>query len=212
MQKITLTVAALWLQSTFAGGALAAESVYTELPSDGAGCVAVDPGQAAADGEGGSVSQYCPGYKKYQVLYKEGDARVSIHYGFLSQRIVDRAWESFGPFNHAGDKIEWRLDGKRQPYAAIQRYFIDNINEATGMGDDAHRGQVLVISKVGQPGVKEGCVAGLVDALQNADANVLARDVADRLAASFRCGIDRPAYHGKRGDKAPEPSISLGQD
>jgi hypothetical protein len=66
------------------------------------------------------------------------------------------------------------------------------------------RGQVLVISKVGQPDGPAGCVVALVDALENADANVMARKLADQLAPAFKCGQDKAVYHGKRGKKAAD--------
>jgi len=63
---------------------------------------------------------------------------------------------------------------------------------------------VLVISKVGQPDDRSGCVAGLVDALANPDANALARKVADEVAPSFVCEKDTAVYHGTRGERATD--------
>jgi hypothetical protein len=40
------------------------------------------------------------------------------------------------------------------------------------------------------------CHAGYVDARANADANELARRMADKTARSFRCGVDKPAVAG----------------
>jgi hypothetical protein len=191
--------------------AFANESVYTDFPLQNNHCKATHSMASDDDQGGDSVSMYCPGWKKYQVLYKEGDGRVSVHYGYLSKKIVDSYWESFGPFSSAAEKIEWRVDDKGLPVAAIHRYFLANIDEQTGMPSDALRGQVLVISKVGQPKDKSGCVAGLVDALANKDANEVARKVADEIAPTFRCERDAATYHGKRGDKAPDLSASFGQ-
>jgi hypothetical protein len=67
------------------------------------------------------------------------------------------------------------------------------------MPDDAHTGQVLVISTVAQPANPRSCPAGYVDARENSDANVIARRVADEIASSFRCGVDIPVFHGKKG-------------
>jgi hypothetical protein len=192
-------------------GAIAAESVYTDFPMQNSRCKPVHPATAAVDADMGSVSEYCPGYKGYRVLYKEGDARVSVHYGHLSAQVVEHYWESFGPFNSVAEKIEWRLDDAGVPRAAIQRFYLGNIDEAAGMPTEARKGQVLVVSKVGQPDDNSGCVVGLVDALANPDANALARQVADTVVAGFACGRDAAVYHGARGDKSADLSATFGE-
>ena len=189
---------------------LTATSVYTDLPFENNNCKPVGPVAAEDEPEGASVSMVCPGYKSYDVYYKDGDGRISIHYGSLSQDIIDTAWESFGPFNSVSEKIEWRLDESGKPFAAIHRYTIANFNPDTGMAEDALRGQVLVISRVGQPEDKSGCFVGLVDALANKDANELARKVADDLAPGFRCKTDTAVYHGARGPNSPDFTAYFG--
>ena len=177
---------------------MAAQSIYTDI--DLAGCnmlVAPNPDEPGGD----SSSALCPGYKGYQVLFKEGDLRQSLHYGYLKPSIVENAFESFGPFNSMNPKVEWRIGASGTPIAAIQRFFV---------GDAENQGQVLAISKVGQPDDRDGCVAAYVDALANPDANSLARDVADTMAASFHCGTDTPQYHGAKGPKAGDPMIYRG--
>jgi len=179
---------------------LAAGSAFTDLEVDKCETlVAPDPEEPGGD----FTSMLCPGLGDYKVLFKEGDLRQSVHYGFLKQSILDKAFESFGPFNHMNPKIEWRIGAGGKPIAAIQRFFV---------GDGNSQGQILVISKVGQPGEEEGCPVGYVDALASKDANNLARAVADGLAVHFRCGADKPDYHGARGDKAAEPMIYHGDD
>ena len=100
-------------------------------------------------------------------------------------------------------RIEWRVGADGRPVAAIQRFFA---------GDKPDQGQMLVISKVGQPGEEEGCPVGYVDALANPDANDLARNIADTIAASFECGKATPEYHGAKGDKAGSPMIFHGKE
>ena len=180
--------------------ALAAGSAFTDLELDKCKTlVAPDPDEPGGD----FTSLLCPSLGDYKVLFKEGDLRQSVHYGFLRQSIVDKAFESFGPFNHMNPKIEWRIGAGGKPIAAIQRFFV---------GDENSQGQILVISKVGQPGEEDGCPVGYVDALASKDANNLARAVADGLAVHFRCGADKPDYHGARGDKAAEPMLYHGDD
>ncbi|MCB1444579.1 MAG: hypothetical protein KDJ87_01945 [Rhizobiaceae bacterium] len=178
----------------------AGESVYTDLVL--AACktlVAPDPDEPGGD----FMSARCPGLGDYAVIFKEGDLRQSLHYGYIKPSLVEHAFESFGQFNHMNPKIEWRVDAGGRPYAAIQRFFV---------GDAENQGQVLAISRVGQPDDAEGCLVGFVDALANKDANMLAREVADSVAPSFRCGEDSAEYHGARGPKAGDPMIFRGED
>jgi hypothetical protein len=177
---------------------LAAESVYTDLLLEKCKTlVEPDPDEPGGD----FMSSLCAGLGGYKVLFKEGDLRQSIHYGYLKKSIVDHAFESFGQFNNMNPKIEWRLGDDGKPYAAIQRFFV---------GDADNQGQVLAISRVGQPGDEEGCPVGYVDALANKNPNALAREVADTVAAAFRCGKDIAAYHGTRGPNAGDPMIFHG--
>lgn len=178
--------------------ASAAESVYTDIVIST--CEPLVQGNPDEPG-GDFMSAFCPGLGAYRVLFKEGDLRQSLHYGYLKKTIVDTAFESFGSFNYMGPKIEWRVDDSGRPFAAIHRFFV---------GDQDNIGQVLTVSRVGQPDDEEGCPVGYVDALANKDANTLAREVADTLAVSFQCGQDQPRYHGVKGPKASEPMIYHG--
>jgi hypothetical protein len=175
------------------GAAYAAESVYTDLKLDTCKSL-IEPNPDEPGGD--FMSSMCPGLGDYQVLFKEGDLRQSVHYGFLKKSIIDTAFESFGSFNHMNPKIEWRIGAGGKPIAAIQRFFV---------GDAENQGQILVISRVGQPGDEEGCPVGYVDALASKDANNLARAVADGLALHFRCGVDTPDYHGAKAKRLPNP-------
>jgi hypothetical protein len=185
--------------------AFAGESVYTDVDLDHCKTLS-EPGP---DDPGDYVSLQCKGYKDFPLYFKEGDLRQSVHFGHLDQEIIDYASESFGAFNHIGKKVEWRLDANGEPYAAILRQFIENSNPDTGMPEKALQGQVLVISRVGRPDDKRGCVVGYIDALKNAEPNELARKVADEVAPGFACGKDRPAFHGERSASANDPSYNF---
>lgn len=200
MPPRSMLVFGLFLSVVATGSVRAAESVYTDLVVEKCKeLVMPNPDEPGGD----FMSVRCRGLGKYQVLFKEGDLRQSLHYGFVKQSIIDRAFESFSSFNFVKPKIEWRVDENGTPYAAIQRFVV---------GESGNEGQVLAISRVGQPQDEEGCPVGYVDALANRNANVLAREVADTIAASFRCGKDTPQYHGKRGPKAGDPMIYHGED
>jgi hypothetical protein len=177
-----------------AAPAAAFESVYQTINLD-TDCTDVEK----SDDDGGTWK--CKGIKDYPVWFSEGDARQSVFFGHVGDWFKKRAWESFGPFNYYSETIEWLTD-KGTPVAAITRFFIQNSDENT----DETKGQVLVVSKVGQPGAGEACVVGYVDARANKEPNVLARQVAEKLVTSFKCRVDEPVYHGVRGPYAADPS------
>jgi len=135
------------------------------------------------------------------IYFEEGDLRQSAGFGAPKQ------YQSFGQFNRMNNVIEWRGENDN-PYAAIVRFFIENMNPDTGSPDKAYLGQVLVIHRVAAHEEAGTCIVGLVDARANKNANVLARQVADDLAMSFDCNTDRPKYHGKRGKYAGDLMIS----
>lgn len=181
----------------------AASSVYTSAATD-KGCANVRT-PTPEDVDMGNVSLKCSGYQDYPFYFNAYDNRESTYFGHLSKEILDGAGETFETFNHTADKIEWRLDDKGVPRATILRYTIQNLNPETSEPDKAHEGQVLVISRVGQPDDKTGCVTAYIDALENKDAAKLARKLADEQAADFPCGKEKPAFHGKVGSKAGYP-------
>lgn len=194
-----LFVLAASLSIALSSPCLAFESVYTGVNLD-KGCTSLEK----SDDDGGSWK--CKGYKDYSVWFSEGDLRQSIFYGDVGDWYKAGAWESFGPFNHFGGKVEWLIENGK-PFAAITRFFVQNPQEETSKNE----GQVLVVSKVGQKGVGEACVVGYVDARANKKPNVLARKVAMDLAKSFVCRKDEPVYHGIKGPTAGEPYRSFGQ-
>ena len=176
-------------------------SIYTTLDFDNR-CVELPVEEAEA-------WLSCAGHGGYGILYSEGDLRQSLFFGYVGDWYASGAWESFTTFNHVNDTVEWRLrDGV--PFATILRWFVDNPNPETGAPDVRHQGQVLVVSKVGQPRVGDACIVGYVDALQNADANEMARRIADTLVENFTCRTDEPQYRGDPGPFAGFPSRYFG--
>lgn len=192
--RLIFTAATLALSITFAR----TESVYTS-PNLDKDCTL----QEKSDDDGGTWR--CTGLKDYPVWFSEGDLRQSIFFGHVGSWYRKGAWESFGQFNHYGGTIEWLIENGR-PYAAIARFFIQNFEEDNARNE----GQTLVISKVGQPGVGEACVAAYVDARANKEPNALARTVAAEVVKGFKCRIDEPVYHGVKGQTAGEPNRSFG--
>lgn len=195
MRLISLLFAAALATSA----AKANESAYSDRNLDA--CKTL-----SQEDEGSSVTLECPGYKNFSVYFKEGDLRQSQAYGPVSKAYLDQAFESFGPFNHTNAKIEWRIAAGK-PVATIVRWFVSD-PEATS-GTDTRYGQVLVVSTIATAVNPTSCVVGYVDALENENANTLARTVADEEAHDFACGISEPQWHGSRGKLAGEPMRHL---
>ena len=186
----------------------AAESVYTGTSIDKCENLLTNPDQDDIDMR--RVSVKCAGYKDYPFYFNETDDTQSANFGHLDSRIVEEARETFEGPNHVGSTIEWRLDDKGVPRAAILNYIMETFDDETllrpALDDDARRnGEILVVSRVGQPEDRTGCVTAYVDALENTDALALARKLADEQAPSFPCGKEQPRFHGKTGEWSGQP-------
>jgi hypothetical protein len=186
------------LASVFVARANEPSSVYTKLDFDN-NCIALSTYEA-----GGTFS--CGGYKGFPVLLSEGDLRQSVFFGHLGPWFTgadgSEAFVSFGPFNAAGETIEWRLDAGAVPFATILRWTVN----ANGGDDTAPTQSVLVISRVGRPGEAIACPVGYVDAQLTPDANTVARRVADDIAADFDCTTSEPQWHGVVSGDPPSRS------
>ena len=117
------------------------------------------------------------------------DGRVSLleyqdwlSYGFDADE-NSVGFQTLPPFNHLGEKLEWRLSnalGRWFPIATIVRYHTAHPET----GEDF--GQVLVVSQIAEG---NSCHIAYVDALANENANELARQAADK-AGDFDCATD----------------------
>ncbi|HMB78134.1 MAG TPA: hypothetical protein VKN76_17205 [Kiloniellaceae bacterium] len=173
--------------SVIAGQAIAQayESAYTALELGQCQQQPLDP----EDPVDGGV-WWCEGYGGMPVRVAEGDLRYLVSFG-ANAATEPAAGETLPQFNRIHTTLEWRLatnpaDGRRIPIATILRYFTQN--------DGSREGQVLVVTKIGGPG--QVCHIGYVDALLNPEANGLARQVAEAVAAQFVCGQRQPGYYG----------------
>lgn len=196
MQRCARLVAATFFLAFAPAAASANSSAYTDLDPELGGCRTIE-----SDSIGGVWR--CPGYGDYPFYFKEGDLRVSVFFGPILDVLIEDGFETFGPFNSTGKKIEWRLDDNGTPIAAILRYFISD-PEGTASG-----GQVLVISRVAQPEDGLSCVVGYVDARSNKNANAMARQVADDHARDFACGYSEAGWYGVRGSTTGTTSSNL---
>lgn len=129
----------------------------------------------------------CNGYKGIPVMVAEGDLRMMVSFGLTSTE-EKAASQTLPPFNHLGDKIEWRLsnvEGGYKSFATILRYYVQRTDAETGA--ETGEGQILVVTKV-SPGAT--CQIAWIDALANPDPNELARKTADEKASDFDCAND----------------------
>jgi hypothetical protein len=178
-------------------------SAYTKLDFE-KNCISTD------EYEGGA-SFVCSGYKGWPIHFAEGDLRQSIFFGHLGPWFMSddgsSAFVSFGTFNYIGETVEWRLDDKGIPFAAIIRFTLQTASDEGSAADSKDNSQVLVVSTVGQPGIGVACVAGMIDARLTPNANSVARAYADKSARRFNCAIDEAGWQGIKPD--PLPSMSL---
>lgn len=197
MRRILLAASTLVALATATAASGSYSSVYTKLDFKNA-CTTISENE-----EGASITLRCAGLGEHPVNYAEGDLRAAVTFGEQPAG-YEAPWQSFGPWNRVSETVEWRLKNG-EPVAAIQRWFIDNIDPETGSADPKREGNVLVVSRLAGLGGKPGCMAGLVDARANPHANDIARRVADTIAETFDCTSDKPEYHGKRGPYAADP-------
>jgi hypothetical protein len=168
------------------------DSAYTEYDSERC------PHRAGRD-----VEDYgewrCKGLNGITLLISAGDQRTTMSFGPRA-RSEPAAAQTLRGFNSIErGRIEWRVareSGRRNhPFAAIVRW-TTFVADERGSGEEGIKGKVLVVTRLGPRGV---CHIGYVDALANANANELARKIADERAASFRCNADKPVIVGATG-------------
>ena len=134
----------------------------------------------------GGWQKRCSGYKEIPVFIKELDGRYFVGVG----RKVEISNPSL-PFNHLGEKMEWRLQDD-QPFAVIYRYYIDDPNISSPSS-------ILAVAKIATE-QEDGCVIALVYG-DVRNANKIARNYADEKTASFQCGMDPSFIHINEFDR-----------
>jgi hypothetical protein len=146
----------------------------------------------------------CAGYNGIAVRLSAGDQRMQVSFGREAAREL-AARETFPAFNSVYEgTIEWRLESrpnaKPRPFATILRWNVRREDDARNS-----TGRVLVVTRLDPGGV---CHVGYVDARANANANALARQIADEAARGFQCGKDKPVVRGKvsEGLAMPDPN------
>lgn len=144
----------------------------------------------------------CRGFRGSDILLSAGDQRMYVTFGRGTKDDLALS-QTFTGFNHVYEgTVEWRLHGGR-PIATILRWSVMKGNDLRD-GPSRASGRVLVVTRLGPGGT---CHVGYVDAQLNADANVLARQIADAIAPGFRCGVDKRVVRG-----ATSPDLALPVD
>jgi hypothetical protein len=200
-----VVAAGVMLSFVSVGSAAAAgeTSIYTKMDFD-KDCLTVEPNEVGA-------RFVCSGYKGWPIYFEEGDLRQSIFFGHLGPWFMDKdgstAFVTFGSFNYIGETVEWRIDDKGVPFAAIVRYTLQTSLEEDAVNPDPKKNkQVLVVSTIGQPGVGVACYAAMIDASLTPNANEVARKFADEQIRKFRCGDNPASWQGTIPD--PKPSMT----
>lgn len=182
----------IWLAALCAIGAASparaeeASSAYTKV--DVRKDCKHEPGRAEED-YGGWL---CKGYAAAPMWLGAGDQRMFVSFG---RRAKDEpaASETLAPFNDFYEGVvEWRL-AAGMPFAAIMRW---NYKTQADRENRKATGRALVVTRL-PPGPV--CHVGYVDARANANANALARQIADGHARGFVCGKDKPVILGAVG-------------
>lgn len=104
--------------------------------------------------------------------------------------------QTIPPFNNLGLKLEWRAPQRAgaEPFATIVRYTYQRMSEDGSYSN----GQVLVVSRFRSG---DSCHVAYVDALANANANEMAREVADKYATEGNCPDGAVPVLGRGGDE-----------
>src|SRR5262245_52002360 len=193
MPKPFFVAVALAMLAAAPAGAETIESATTPFTVD------TCPPKACTGPEDGGVWRF-KGFAGIAVVMAEGDARVYVSFGPRAAH-EPAASETLAAPNGEGNRIEWRTvrerDGKRRPFAAIMRWTTAVVtDDPKAKAGTVRGGVVVVVTRLGPGGV---CHVGYVDGRQNANADDLAREIADRHARSFRCGKDKPVVLGETG-------------
>jgi hypothetical protein len=140
------------------------------------------------------LSNYdCRGINGIRVYLGGSDERAVVSYG-PNAPAEPAGRQTFNPMNSTGETVEWRgvmTAAAFTPFATILRWRLSDV-----AGDPIRNREVLVITRLAPGPV---CHVGYVDATANAQANVIARQLADEHARTFRCATDRKRVGGRPG-------------
>lgn len=172
-------------------------SVYTRLELETGCSMAAAPNED----EAGGAQWWCDGYRGVPVRVAEGNLRYFLGYGRNGAEQCSSR-QTLGPFHTIGKTLEWRVmrefPGHLTPVATILRYRTDA---------DGRTGEYLVVTRLDGT---QACHMAYVDVRAQKDANVLARQAADRYGPTFDCARDRAFMMTAAGPVAGETPGSGG--
>jgi len=169
--------AAALLAGTLAGSANAGEFVYSA--TSGPTCRTI---RAKSEFN----SWRCRGPSGYRAVFHDLGNLVAVEFGPSGKEraLVEESMMWPGATKPFGDRVELRLN-EGSPYAAILRTWRQDFDSNSGAPTTSDE---LLVIKVSPQGA---CRIGTVDGKQ-ADANAIARQIADSSAETFRCGRHQP--------------------
>lgn len=156
-------------------------SRYSDL--DFSKCDITEEANSEEGSEIGFVTWRCAGAYGYDVYATEADLRLYLAYTREGEDVPEEIGQTVAFFNTLGAKLEWRApnrSGEVEPFAAIVRYKYQRALDDGSFGE----GQVLVVSRFREG---ETCHVAYIDALANANANLMAREVADKFVSGGTC-------------------------
>ena len=169
-------------------------SRYSDL--DFSKCDIAAEANAAEGSEIGFVTWRCAGAYGYDVYATEADLRLYLAYTREGEDAPEEVGQTVAFFNTLGAKLEWRApnrSGEVEPFATIVRYKYQlTLDDGT-----FEEGQVLVVSRFRE---RETCHVAYIDARANANANLMAREVADKFASGGSCPEGAVPFLGSGGD------------
>lgn len=189
----------------------ARDSVYSEISPADCDLLYSPP----ADEPGDAAVQLCAGPEGHEVVHADLHLRMHLDYrrAGLHETPSGVDWragmspgfpaEGFAEFNRVHETIEWRraeIDGRRIPFATIHRWFVQ-LETSQGPRERP----ILVVSTVAGEADAQSCMVGYIDAAETADANEMARRLADARAPGFECGVDEMQAYGTTTIETPRP-------
>lgn len=160
--------------------AMAQDAVYTYTDERGS-CTGQE---LMSEDERPSYIQSCDGVGDWTWYSVSGEHGQSSRFSDRQGPDIRGQYGGYvGNFGQYHTVIEWRVSLAGTPYATIHRYI-----SATFETGDAERQETLIVTALRAGETPTSCHIGYVDASAVPNANAIAREMADRLAADFDCG------------------------
>ncbi|MEP4163196.1 hypothetical protein [Maricaulis sp.] len=142
----------------------------------------------------------CAGHDGWSFRIAAGEHGAAIAYaragGTMSDFIAPPMRGLFGGFN---DVVEWRLrDGAA--FATIHRYIHYNPPEMLEVSGGLEEPNTLIVTTLDPHGPETACAVAHVDASALRDANLIAREAADRLAPGWDCSQEPVLFDDSNPD------------